>query len=69
LLFGHAARNIPLTTLGILQFIGPTLQFLLGWLHYDEPMPRDRTLAFVLIWTAIALYMLSLRKKQKATVR
>jgi chloramphenicol-sensitive protein RarD len=69
LLFGHAARNISLTTLGILQFIGPTLQFLLGWLHYDEPMPRDRTLAFVLIWTAIALYMLSLRKKQKATVR
>jgi chloramphenicol-sensitive protein RarD len=69
LLFGHAARNISLTTLGILQFIGPTLQFLLGWLHYDEPMTRDRTLAFVLIWTAIALYVISLRKKKITTDR
>lgn len=64
LLFGHAARNISLTTLGILQFIGPTLQFLLGWLHYDEPMTLDRTIAFVMIWSAIALYMVSLRKKK-----
>jgi chloramphenicol-sensitive protein RarD len=67
LLFGYAARNISLTTLGILQFIGPTLQFLLGWLHYDEPMTLDRTIAFVMIWSAIALYMVSLRKKQTNT--
>ena len=54
--FGHAARNIPLTTLGILQFIGPTIQFVIGWKLYDEPMSSIRLLSFAMIWTAIALY-------------
>lgn len=67
LLFGFAAKNISLSTLGILQFIGPSIQFLLGWLHYGEPMTLHRTIAFVMIWSAIALYLVSLRKKQMNT--
>jgi chloramphenicol-sensitive protein RarD len=62
LCFGHAARSISLTTLGILQFLGPTLQFLIGWLIYRESMSVERTGSFVLIWVAIALYGHSLRK-------
>jgi chloramphenicol-sensitive protein RarD len=54
--FGHAARTISLTTLGILQFLGPSLQFLIGWKLYGEPMPATRLLAFALIWAAIAIY-------------
>jgi len=54
--FGHAARNISLTTLGILQFLGPTLQFVIGCKFYGEPMTSDRLLTFALIWTAVGIY-------------
>lgn len=54
--FGHAARNLRLTTLGVLQFLGPTLQFLIGWLVYGEPMPAVRLASFALIWLAVAVF-------------
>jgi len=54
--FGHAARNISLTSLGILQFLGPTLQFLIGWQFYGEPVNTSRLITFGLIWAAVALY-------------
>jgi chloramphenicol-sensitive protein RarD len=60
--FGHAARSISLTTLGILQFIGPTIQFAIGWLLYHEPMPPLRLASFALIWAAVALYTIDSRK-------
>jgi chloramphenicol-sensitive protein RarD len=56
LFFGHAARNIRLTTLGVLQFLGPTIQFLIGWQLYGEPMTGARLLSFGLIWLAVAIY-------------
>lgn len=62
LLFGHAARTISLTTLGILQFIGPTIQFAIGWLLYHEPMPPLRLASFALIWAAVTLYAIDSRK-------
>ena len=66
--FGHAARNIPLTTLGILQFLGPTLQFVIGWKLYGEPMSGARLLSFALIWTAIGLYAMdAVRRERRST--
>jgi chloramphenicol-sensitive protein RarD len=62
--FGHAARNISLTTLGILQFIGPTLQFFIGWRLYGEPMTVPRLLSFSLIWAAVAIYAVDSRRKR-----
>lgn len=56
LLFAFASRNIRLSTLGMLQFIGPTIQFFIGWKIYGEPMTTVRLLSFGLIWLAIALY-------------
>lgn len=56
LLFAFASRNIRLSTLGMLQFIGPTIQFFIGWKIYGEPMTTLRLLSFGLIWLAIALY-------------
>lgn len=54
--FGHAARNIRLTTLGIIQFLGPTLQFLIGWKLYGESVTPSRLLSFGCIWLAVAIY-------------
>ncbi|WAC21618.1 EamA family transporter RarD [Luteolibacter sp. SL250] len=56
LCFGYAARKISLTTLGILQFIGPTIQFLIGWLLYQEEMSTLRLVSFGLIWAAVSIY-------------
>jgi chloramphenicol-sensitive protein RarD len=56
LLFGHAARTLRLTTLGILQFLGPTIQFVIGWQLYGEPMTAARMVSFGMIWLAIAIY-------------
>jgi chloramphenicol-sensitive protein RarD len=56
LLFGAAARRIPLSMLGFLQYISPTLQFLLGVVVYREPFPPARLVGFVIIWTALVVY-------------
>jgi len=55
-LFAYGARRIPLSTVGLVQYIGPTLQFLLGVFLYHEPFPRARAIGFVLIWTALVIY-------------
>lgn len=66
LFFGHAARTIRLTTLGILQFLGPTIQFFIGWKLYGEPMSGGRLLSFGLIWLAVGIYAAdSLGKKDR----
>jgi chloramphenicol-sensitive protein RarD len=54
LLFAFAAQRVPLTLLGGLQYLVPIINFLLGWLVYDEAMPADRLLGFALIWAALA---------------
>lgn len=64
--FGHAARNIPLTTLGILQFIGPSIQFLIGWRFYGEAMSPARLASFALIWLAIAIYAADSRFRSRS---
>ena len=42
--------------IGILQYIGPTLQFLLGVFVYDEPFSRAQLIGFSIVWTALAVY-------------
>ncbi len=56
LLFGAGARRIPLSVVGLLQYIAPTLQLLIGVAMYHEPFTRDNLIGFVLIWIALALY-------------
>jgi chloramphenicol-sensitive protein RarD len=53
LLFAVAAQRIPFTLLGALQYLVPTINLLLGWLVYDEPMPLDRLVGFCLVWAAL----------------
>lgn len=56
LMFGYAARRIPLSMLGFLQYIAPTLQFLLGVFVYNEPFPMERLVGFSIIWLALVVY-------------
>jgi chloramphenicol-sensitive protein RarD len=56
LLFASAATRVSLTALGVLQYLAPTLQFLLGVLFFDEPMSPAKLAGFVLVWFALALF-------------
>jgi chloramphenicol-sensitive protein RarD len=56
LLFASGARQIPLSVLGLLQYMSPTLQFLLGVWLFHEAFTPDRLVGFVLIWVALALF-------------
>lgn len=56
LFFAGGARRIPLSMIGILQYIAPTLQFLIGVWLYHEPFDRTRLIGFSLIWLALVLY-------------
>jgi chloramphenicol-sensitive protein RarD len=56
LLFAYGARRVTLTTLGILQYLAPTLQFLLGVLVYAEPFTRTQRIGFAVVWSALGIY-------------
>jgi chloramphenicol-sensitive protein RarD len=55
-LFAFGARRIPYSTVGLLQYIGPTIQFLLAIFVFHEPFTTERAVGFSLIWTALAIY-------------
>lgn len=56
LLFAAAVRSVPLSVIGILQYIGPTLQFLLGVFVYDEPFSQSQLIGFSIVWAALGVY-------------
>ena len=56
LLFAAGARRIPLSVLGLLQYIGPTIQFSLGVLLFHEAFSSGKLIGFVMIWSALAMY-------------
>jgi len=56
LMFAMAVRHVPLSLIGILQFIAPTIQFFLGVFLYREPFSRSQLVGFGLVWTALAVF-------------
>ncbi|MFF9400873.1 EamA family transporter RarD [Streptomyces sp. NPDC014744] len=54
-LFGAAAIRVPLSTLGLLQYLAPVFQFVLGILYFHEEMPPERWAGFALVWLALTL--------------
>ncbi len=56
LMFASAARRIPLTMVGVMQYIAPTLQFLIGVLIYKEPFSTTRLIGFSLVWIALVFF-------------
>ena len=70
LFFGYAAHKIPLSTLGLMQYLAPSINLILGVFVYGEEFPRTRMVGFLLIWSALAIFMAenllrSLRNKKK----
>lgn len=63
--FANAAKLLPLSTLGFLQFISPTMQFFLAVFIFDEYFPVYHLAAFSFIWLAVILYIISLRSLKK----
>jgi chloramphenicol-sensitive protein RarD len=55
MLFAAAARRVPLSTMGLLQYLTPTLQLLIGVVVLSEPMPAGRLVGFALVWTALVV--------------
>lgn len=68
--FNNAAKRLPLTTLGFMQYLAPTLQLLLGVFLFREPFTATHAVSFSLIWTALAIYSahVLIRSRQLADV-
>jgi chloramphenicol-sensitive protein RarD len=69
LLFASAARQIPLTVIGILQYIAPTLQFLIGVFIYQEAFDQSRLIGFSLVWLALIIFWLENYLANRVTVQ
>ncbi|WP_415911323.1 EamA family transporter RarD [Neptuniibacter sp. QD37_11] len=67
--FAAGARRLSLTMVGLLQYIGPSIAFLIAVFYYNEPMDQNRLITFVMIWIALAIFsvegvLVQRRKKQ-----
>ncbi|HUR50664.1 MAG TPA: EamA family transporter RarD [Mycobacteriales bacterium] len=66
LLFGAAATRVPLTTLGLLQYLTPSMQLLIGVSVRHEPFGRVRVAGFVLVWVALGLFTADFLRHRRA---
>ncbi len=64
LLFSLSARVIPFNHTGILQFLAPTLQFIIGYFVFSEPVSTAKMLAFIFVWIGVGLYVQQILRKQ-----
>lgn len=69
LLFATAARRLPLTVVGMLQYLTPVLQLITGVLIFHEAMPAERWAGFALVWVAIALVTVDSVRARPRTIR
>jgi chloramphenicol-sensitive protein RarD len=69
LLFAAAARRLPLTTMGFIQYFAPFIQFLVGVLVLHEPMPPERWVGFGLVWVALGVLTIDLVRGARASRR
>jgi chloramphenicol-sensitive protein RarD len=63
LCFAGAANRVPLSALGMMQYLAPTLQFAIGVLIFHEPMPPARQVGFALVWAALAVFTWDARSR------
>lgn len=65
LFFAGAARRVPLTTMGLLQYVNPIMQALIGIVIMGEAMPVARWVGFVIVWLALVIFSADALKKRK----
>ena len=66
ILFGSAARHLPLRVIGFMQYLTPTLQFILALVYFHEPMPAVRWVGFALVWSALAILSFDMLRQGRA---
>ncbi|WP_291727107.1 EamA family transporter RarD [Leisingera sp. F5] len=69
ILFSYAAKRVRLGTVGVLQYLNPTLQFLVAVLVFAEPFTPWHGAAFALIWSAVAVFSFSALRQERASRR
>jgi chloramphenicol-sensitive protein RarD len=69
ILFSYASRRVALATIGLVQYLNPTLQFSVAVLIFAEPMTRWHAIAFPLIWLALAVYSLETLRQDRSARR
>ncbi len=67
--FGAAARRLPLTTIGMLQYLAPVLQFILALTVFGEEMPLERWIGFGLVWLGLALLTVDMVRTVRKNAR
>jgi chloramphenicol-sensitive protein RarD len=65
LFFAGGARRVPLTTMGLLQYVNPIMQALIGIVIMSEPMPIARWIGFLIVWVALAVFTADVWKNRK----
>lgn len=68
-LFTEAAKRLELSTIGIVQYIAPSLQLGLGVLVYQEPFSKDQAIAFIFIWSALLIFTIELIRSARTAKR
>ena len=69
MLYAFGAKLLSLSTIGIMQYIAPTMVFLIAVFVFREPFSSARAIAFALIWAALAIYSWSMFSNRAATSR
>jgi chloramphenicol-sensitive protein RarD len=69
LLYGFGAKLLRFSTIGVMQYIAPTMVFLIAVFVFHEPLGSSRMIAFALIWAALALYSWSMFSNRAAASR
>ncbi|MGY1639673.1 EamA family transporter RarD [Geodermatophilus sp. SYSU D00703] len=69
LLFAAATRRVPLSTVGLLQYVTPLMQLAIGVFVYREPMPPARLAGFVIVWIALAVFTVDSLRQARAGAR
>ena len=67
-LFAHGSRLIPLSTVGLVQYVGPSIQFLVGVFVFHESFTPSRAVSFGCIWLALAIYMIDGVRRNRAAL-
>ncbi|MEN9643394.1 MAG: hypothetical protein RL238_63 [Actinomycetota bacterium] len=66
MLFAYAAQRMPLSIIGPMQYIVPTMNFFIGWLLYDEDLPPSRVAGFALVWIGLAILTIDSARRARS---
>jgi chloramphenicol-sensitive protein RarD len=65
MVYANGAKRLRLSTIAMMQYIAPTMIFLIAVFVFDEPMDRARMIAFPMIWAALVLFSWSLLRRSR----